>query len=171
MAQSDDTADPLDAVLPVVTAASASAGPPPDGRHREGDAVVAEFQAAIQARDLAAVTGLLQPDVTFLAPNSLDGLSSPRAYLVGREQVLAYFESVFIRFSQVRFTEVRITAADHGQVVFFEAGGDFITAGSGVAYRNRYVFRFEVRGNRIIAITEYDNPTIYCRTFGFPAQT
>jgi ketosteroid isomerase-like protein len=73
---------------------------------------------------------------------------------------------VFDRFTTIDFTEEVFTSARHGRVVFAEAKGDFVRADNGAPYRNLYLFKVELRGSQIAAITEYNNPVIICQNLG-----
>lgn len=142
------------------TAATANAGPPDPALR-----VTERFLAAVEARDPEAVSAVLTDDVSLVAPYSLDG-TSPGARFSGRAEVMGYLQNVFANFSQVRFVGREITVADRGRTVFVETRGDFIAARGDISYRNLYVFKNELRGGRVAAITEYASPAIFCATFG-----
>jgi ketosteroid isomerase-like protein len=58
-----------------------------------------------------------------------------------------------------------VTITGDGRVVFIEGYGDVIMT-NGRRYRNRYVMRVTVEGDRVATTREYYNPIISARAFG-----
>ncbi len=52
-----------------------------------------------------------------------------------------------------------------GRVVFVEGFGQ-VTMANGRDYRNRYVFRMTVDGDKVTSVREYYNPIAAARAFG-----
>lgn len=128
---------------------------------------VERFIAALQDKDLATISALLDDRMSVVNPLPASGDSVDAIRFEGKEASLGYFQGVTTRMGQIRFDDVEISVADGGRVVFVEANGDMTTA-AGVPYRNIYVLKFELSGERIVRLVEYANPITFATTFGFP---
>lgn len=95
----------------------------------------------------SSVAVMMNPNAT-QDPIVYDGLSA----------VETYFNQIFATFSPIRFTDVRLTAADNGRTVFVQANGQFTVEETGTPYNNVYVFRINLNGaDQIISSQEYLN--------------
>jgi ketosteroid isomerase-like protein len=83
----------------------------------------------------------------------------PIATFRGKKAVLNYTHGLMGKFSRLKWVDATWTAA--GGHVYFAAKGDMIVKGSGKAYRNNYVMRFEFEGGRILRIYEYGDVKAY----------
>lgn len=123
--------------------------------------------AALERKDLEAVTALIHEQATLTVPLSFSGAPEPAGRFVGKEQVLGYVQGVFTNMAVVDFADVRITVTDNGKTSFVQAKGQF-TVADGRPYHNVYVFRYDWQHGRVISIEEYANPVTYCATFDNP---
>lgn len=141
----------------------------PEGRRRAKDAILRFFRA-IAARDMAALAEGLTEDVVYEMPFSETGSTEPGQFrcFTGRAEVVAFWEQTSatgLRSLPPEDVELSITA-DGGRV-FIEQRGNMTTA-DGKAYRNRYVFRFDITDGRVRHVREYINPIISAYAFARP---
>lgn len=128
---------------------------------------VERFIAALQDKDIETISDLLDDHMTVVNPLSASGDAADAVRFEGKEASLGYFRGVTTQMGRIRFTDIEMSVVDGGRVVFFEANGD-LTTDSGVPYRNVYVLKFELSGERIVRLVEYANPVTFATTFGFP---
>jgi ketosteroid isomerase-like protein len=91
----------------------------------------------------------------------------PIATFKGKKAVLNYTHGLMGKFSRLKWVNATWTAA--GGHIYFAAQGDMIVKGSGRAYRNNYVMRFEFDGGRIVKIYEYGDVKAYS-ALGLPIR-
>lgn len=141
---------------------SASAHP---GAQTNNTGLIASLMSAFEQRDLDRITPYLCEDVSLVQPLTLSGSPTPEGSFEGRRAVTGYFQQVFRAMGRIHFANVRLSGADDGKSVYYEATGDFTTA-AGAPYRNVYIFRFDLRGGKVAHISEYANPITFSQTFG-----
>ncbi|NKC34325.1 nuclear transport factor 2 family protein [Falsiroseomonas selenitidurans] len=134
---------------------------------RAGDAatLAAHLLDAFTRRDLPALVAAMAPAVVVEQPYQLPG--QPDRF-EGRAAVEAFFARLFEQFSAARFVGTpRISPFADGRGVVVETSGDFVLAGSGRPYRNRYVFVLELdAAGRVAAFREYFNPLAVAEIVG-----
>lgn len=128
---------------------------------------VERFIAALEAKDIEAVAALLDDRMSIVQPLSFGGDAADAVRYEGKAASLGYFRGVTTRMGRIRFVDAELSVVDGGRAVFYEATGDLTTA-DGVPYRNVYVLKFELSGERIVRLVEYANPVTFALTFGFP---
>ena len=133
-------------------------------------AAVARFYAAIGRRDMEALRQALTPDAVYEFPFSERGSSDPSEYrcFIGPEAIIAFWRytlSLDMRFGALEDVDLSILA--DGSRLFIEQRGN-ITLVDGTSYRNRYIFRYDIRDGRIARVREYINPIISARAFRRP---
>jgi ketosteroid isomerase-like protein len=128
------------------------------------------FYAAISHGDMAALAATLTKDAIYEFPLSETGSSDPadcRRY-VGREAIVAFWRETSRLGLQFAMPEdVTVSILADGSRVFLEQRGN-ITLSTGVAYRNRYIFRYDFYDGRIAGVREYLNPVVSAIAFGRP---
>ena len=135
---------------------------------RESRRLVEQFFLALELHDQASLPPLLAPHVAEVIPFSATGDPKPFAEFDGKEAVLGYLGLILSRFSRTVLTDKSFHVADRGRVVFVEANGDLVQAGTHVPYRNVYVFKFVIEDGQIARITEYANPVTFAKLMGIP---
>lgn len=137
---------------------------------RIAKAAVARFYTAIGRRDMDALREALTPDAVYEFPFSESGSSDPAECrrFTGADAIIAFWRDTLsrdMRFGALEDVDLSILA--DGSRLFIEQRGD-ITLVDGTAYRNRYIFRYDIRDGRIAHVREYINPVISARAFGRP---
>ncbi|HEX7306980.1 nuclear transport factor 2 family protein [Lentzea sp.] len=119
------------------------------------------FFAATESKSPEVLEPHLAPDVVMEAPLTVHGALEPVDTVTGKEALLAWVRTAAANFDRIRWRDQEFFAA--GETVFVECGGDMTVAGTGEPYRNRYVFRFDVRDGLIRRVREYSNPVAVAR--------
>lgn len=133
-------------------------------------AAVARFYVAIGRRDMDALREALTPDAVYEFPFSENGSSDAAEcrHFVGPDAIIAFWRDTLshdMRFGPLEDVDLSILA--DGSRLFIEQRGDIMLA-DGTSYRNRYIFRYDIREGRIAHVREYINPVISARAFGRP---
>jgi len=139
----------------------------PEQRRRTIDVVRAYF-AAIDAKDVEGTRALLSDDAVVELPFSESGRVDPGSFRVyrGIEEVMAFWATAFsFEGDSAGVLDAEVTITADGRVVFIEGFGDVIMT-NGRRYRNRYVMRVNVEGDKVVTCREYYNPIISARAFG-----
>jgi ketosteroid isomerase-like protein len=139
----------------------------PEQRRRTVDVVRAYFHA-IDAKDVAGTRALLSDDAVVELPFSESGRVDQGSFRVyrGIEKVLGFWATAFsLEGDSPGLLDAEVTITGDGRVVFIEAYGDVIMT-NGRRYRNRYVMRLTVEGDKVMTTREYYNPIISARAFG-----
>jgi ketosteroid isomerase-like protein len=126
---------------------------------RPAQAVVNAWLDAQARKDRPALAAMIAEDAVFEYPFDRSGKTEAGSWRVfrGRDAVLKnYIDVAFARLDPIGWTEREMTVSADGKRVFVEALGDM--AINGVPYRNRYVLRFNIKGDRIVHMKEYLNP-------------
>lgn len=125
------------------------------------------FLSAIERKDLAAVSALLDSDSTLTLPLSFSGRQEDAARFTGKTEVLEYVRNAFTIMGRIDFVNVKVSVTADGKASFVQADGNFTTA-DGRPYNNVYIYHFEWRDGRMVKGAEYANPVTFCDTFGAP---
>lgn len=137
---------------------------------RDARAAVLRFFRAIGTKDMAALAEAVTDDIVYEMPFSESGSTAPGAYrrFEGRDQVVEFWTMTSAAGLTVAPAEdVELSTLGDGSRLFIEQRGNMTTA-DGKTYRNRYVFRFDVRGGRVAHVREYINPIISAYAFARP---
>jgi len=138
-----------------------------EGRRRGKDAVKA-FLKAIAASDMDALAAAVTEDVVYEMPFSETGSTEPGGYrrYVGAKAVIDFWRGMSgSGIKNAGPEEVELSILGDGSRLFVEQRGN-MTMPDGRLYRNRYVFRFDIRDGRVSHVREYLNPIISAYAFG-----
>lgn len=141
----------------------------PDAR-RAAKGAVMRFFKAVATRDMAALEAVLTEDAVYEFPFSETGSTAPGGFrrYAGRAEVIALWAGTSgSGLKAAPPEEVELTIAADGSRLFIEQRGN-MTMPDGKIYRNRYVFRFDLRDGRVSHVKEYFNPIISAYAFGRP---
>src|ERR1700733_306833 len=114
------------------------------------------------------MTNVLAADVVHPLATSFDGGVELGLVFTGKDEVLGFFSGMLQQISRRDLLDRRTTASADGDVVFVEAVGDAVLAGSGTSSKNVYVFKFECAGGQVKRITEYSNPIAAHKALNIP---
>lgn len=138
----------------------------PEGR-RTAKQAVKRWLKAIAAKDAAALRDAACDEVIYEIMLSESGLTRDDSHrrFVGADAVIAFWEGTFgSGITGVGFDDVELSITGDGGRLFIEQRGDLVMA-DGKPYRNRYVFRFDIRDGKISHIREYFNPVTAAYAF------
>ena len=124
-------------------------------------AIAKRFFDGFEARDPAAVGEVLTDDAAVIIKLSIAGTPEPWYVFDGKAHVLAYIGSVAAKFDRVAFIDKQWTVAADATSVFLQANGDILSSAEKLSYRNVYVFKIELQGDKIRRVVEYANPVTY----------
>lgn len=131
---------------------------------------VRRFLRAIAAGDMAELAGSSTPDIVYEFPFSESGSVEHGAFRVfsGIQHVIELWtENRGARIHNAGPKDVEISVLGDGSRLFIEQRGD-LTMADGRPYRNRYVFRFDIRDGKVAYVREYFNPIISAYAFKRP---
>ena len=137
--------------------------PPPTASR---DVVVA-YLTAMEQKDKEGLVAVLADDTVLEMPLDVSGTNQPRDLWRGTDGAATHYGQAFEDVDSIKFTEVDICPTVDPDVVFAEALGDMAMV-SGRPYKNRYVFRFDLRQGKIRRIREYCNPVTSALSYGIP---
>ncbi len=115
--------------------------------------------------DMQGFEKILAPNARF---DNVFALPNTPGTFQGRGAIIANLREISRRFERIEFTDERLYPVQDGRTVIVEARGNFALRGTGIPYRNTYVFVFEVDQEQITAIREYNNPLTVAETFNIP---
>jgi ketosteroid isomerase-like protein len=124
-------------------------------------AVAQAYVAAVETKDRDGVASVLSDDVHHVFPIAVGAVEHPQAIFEGKDEVLAYVDSLFRKFDSLRWPSPNWTASNDGRRAFLQARGDAVVAHSKAPYRNTYMIQFDVDHGLITQITEYANSELY----------
>ncbi|MFD5827020.1 nuclear transport factor 2 family protein [Lentzea sp. NPDC060358] len=124
------------------------------------------FFAATESKSPEVLEPHLAPDVVMEVPLTVHGALAPVDTVTGKQALLDWVRTGAVTFDRIRWRDLEFSTA--GETVFAECHGDMTVAGTGEPYRNRYVFRFDVRDGLIRRIREYSNPVAVARLLERP---
>lgn len=140
-----------------------------EGRRAGKDAVLTFFKS-VASKDRSAFEANVTDDVIHEIPFSESGSTEPGHYrrFEGKQAVVDFWMSVADGNLKVGRTEdVELSVNADGSRIYIEQRGN-ITMPSGKIYRNRYVFRFDIRDGKICHSKEYFNPVTAAYAFDRP---
>jgi ketosteroid isomerase-like protein len=123
--------------------------------------VAQTYIRAVESKDRDAVAATLADTVRHIFPISYEPVGHPQAVFEGKDEVLAYIDSLFRKFTSMRWPAPDWSASADGRRAFLEGKGDGVVAHSQAPYRNTYLMRFDVEHGRIVQVTEYANAAYY----------
>lgn len=124
-------------------------------------AVAQAFFAGFEGRDAEAVGAVLSDTASITIKLDLEGTPDPWYVFDGKEHVLGYIASVAAKFDRVAFLDKEWTVAADGTSVFLQTNGDILSTAEQLVYRNVYVFKVELDGDKVARVLEYANPVTY----------
>lgn len=139
----------------------------PEQRRRTME-VLSKYWAAILGQDADALRSLYSDDVLVELPFSESGRVEEGYFrsFRGIDDVMAFWATAFtLEGDDGGLYDAEVNMTGDGRVVFVEGLGQ-ITMANGRDYRNRYVFRMTVDGDKVTSFREYYNPIVAARAFG-----
>ena len=136
------------------------------GRRVAKDAILRFFKA-VAARDAEALAQSITEDAVYEIPFSESGSTEAggfRRYVGTAEVVEFWMATTTDGPKNLGAEDVELSITGDGSQVFIEQRGNMILA-DGRPYRNKYVFRFSIRGDRISHVREYFYPVIAAYAF------
>jgi ketosteroid isomerase-like protein len=140
-----------------------------EGRRRGKDAVRA-FLKAIAVSDMKSLAVAVTDDVIYEMPFSETGSTDPGGFrrYAGAAEVVEFWRGMSgSGIKSASSEDVELSISGDGSRVFIEQRGN-MTMPDGKPYRNRYVFRFDIRDGRVSHVREYLNPIISAYAFERP---
>jgi ketosteroid isomerase-like protein len=140
----------------------------PEGRRAGRDAVL-NFFKALGSRDRDALAAIVTEDVVHEIPFSESGSTAPGRFrqFSGRDNIVEFWMTMVPGIKVGKAEDIDLSVNGDGSRIFIEQRGD-MTMPDGKRYRNRYVFRFDVRDGKVCHSKEYFNPIIAAYAFGRP---
>lgn len=132
--------------------------------------VVRGFFAAVAAKNLEALCALMTEDCLVELPFTESGRTDRRSIRIysGTDEVRDFWSAAFAGEGVTHgIGEGEVSVGEGGTRVFVEFTAH-LTMESGREYRNRYVLRFDLRGERIALYREYYNPIQSAYAFDRP---
>ncbi|WP_329088103.1 MULTISPECIES: nuclear transport factor 2 family protein [unclassified Streptosporangium] len=119
------------------------------------------YVRAVESKNRDGVAATLADTVRHIFPISYGPVEHPQAVFEGKDEVLAYIDSLFNKFSSMRWPAPDWTVSADGSRAFLEGKGDGVVAHSRSPYRNTYMIRFDLENGLIVRVTEYANSEYY----------
>ena len=141
----------------------------PAARRAAKDAVRTFFRA-IGSGDLESIAAAVTEDIIYEFPFSETGSTEPGRYrrFVGLKEVVGLWATNSeLGIENHGAEDVELSIVADGSRLFIEQHGN-LTMGNGRRYRNRYVFRFDIRDGLVSSVREYFNPIISAFAFDRP---
>jgi ketosteroid isomerase-like protein len=79
----------------------------------------------------------------------------------GRDEIMAYTEALFRKFTPLIWRDHSWTVSQKDGAVYFFGRGDMLLTSNRKPYRNTYVTRFDVESGHIVKMAEYANAFLY----------
>ncbi|MDJ0634170.1 MAG: nuclear transport factor 2 family protein [Xenococcaceae cyanobacterium MO_188.B29] len=117
----------------------------------------------LEAKNADAIAQLWTQEAIYELPYALPGNPSQ---LQGKEAAQQNIIRIIAMFERIEFEQVRFYPTQDPNIVLVETQGNFVVAGSGKAYRNKYIAVIQTQNDRIVLLREYFNPLIIAETFG-----
>ncbi|MEM9724580.1 MAG: nuclear transport factor 2 family protein [Pseudomonadota bacterium] len=131
-----------------------------DGAEAARERVDAFFEA-LAAEDRETALAQLTPEAMLHAPYNPNGDATDEG--VRSFPAALYVAGAMATYDNLVFEDRSYSMADDSRTVWLEAEGRLRVAETGSPYENRYVFKFELDGGKIAAITEYTNVVTLAR--------
>jgi ketosteroid isomerase-like protein len=125
------------------------------------------YLTALQAKDKQAILSILADDFTLEIPCNLSGTNDLSDSWSGLQVADAKYEATFRKIEVLKYVDLEFIQSVDRSIAFAEGLGVMKMA-NGNPYRNRYVFRFDVKGGKIKRIREYLNPITSAIAMGLP---
>ena len=122
---------------------------------------------AYEAMDFNALMEIYSDDAVIELPFHPQGKTedSDIRRVKGTAELTDFLIPGLAKMESVRYDIEDISVTDDGSRVFVEARGDFVTD-EGKSYRNRYIFRLDLRGENVVRQKEYFNVATSNAVFG-----
>ena len=122
---------------------------------------------AYEAMDFNALMEIYSDDAVIELPFHPQGKTedSDIRRVKGTAELTDFLIPGLAKMESVRYDIEDISVTDDGARVFVEARGDFVTD-EGKSYRNRYIFRLDLRGENVVRQKEYFNVATSNAVFG-----
>ena len=125
------------------------------------------YLTALQAKDKQAILSILADDFTLEIPCNLSGTNDLSDSWSGLQVADAKYEATFRKIEVLKYVDLEFIQSVDRSIAFAEGLGVMKMA-NGNPYRNRYVFRFDVKGGKIKRIREYLTPITSAIAMGLP---
>jgi ketosteroid isomerase-like protein len=122
---------------------------------------------AYERKDYPGLMRIYAKDAVIEIPfNPLGGTAdSDIRRIRGEKELELFLVPGLAKMRSVRYDIEDISTAQDGARVFIEARGDFVTD-EGKPYRNRYIFRLDIKDGRVVLQKEYFNVATATAVFG-----
>jgi ketosteroid isomerase-like protein len=125
------------------------------------------YLVALQNKDKDGILSILTDDFVFEVPFNDSGTNDLGNTRRGITEAMGVFERAFREIETMTLEDLAINAIASGTIVFAEAVGN-MTMANGRPYKNRYIYRFDLRDGKISRMREYRNPVTAAIAFGRP---
>ena len=130
-------------------------------------AVVSAFFSTKENHDLAGLAALFADNMVYTFPMPASGAQENWFVYDGKEAPVEYQRKNLDAFSQLKMRDMQVTVSEDGNTVFVESRGDYVSK-IGKPYKNVYVMKFVLEGDKIVKAFEYANPVTYAMLAGLP---
>lgn len=120
-----------------------------------GRALIVSYLDAVGSLDVAAIPELFHPDGVLDIPYAPEGI--PRT-LRGRDAIAEFYAGLPEMVTPMNFADYRINALDTDGEYVAEYTSDSSVRATALPYRNDYIARVTVRGDRIARFAEFFDP-------------
>jgi len=137
-------------------------------QRRRTMSVLRKYWAAVLGQDADSLRPLYSEDVVGELPFSESGRVEEGHFrsFRGIDDVMAFWATAFsLEGEDSALYDAEVNMTSDGRVVFVEGFGQ-VTMASGRDYRNRYVFRLTLDGDKVTSFREYYNPITAAYAFG-----
>jgi ketosteroid isomerase-like protein len=125
------------------------------------------FLAALESRDLDTIAAMFDQNVNFSVPFSFSGNQGPARTVVGKDQLVQYYQDGFQTVSALEYVDVTVSVTGDGKTSFAQCNGQESST-NGLPYLNMYIYRFDWNNSLLTNIMEYTNPITFCQVFNDP---
>lgn len=131
--------------------------------------VVQKFFRTALAKDRAGTMELYTEDSVLEIPFNESGRTEEGAFrrYSGLAELAKFTDASHAAEGTMGASDIEMHRVEGGDTIFVESRGNIVMS-SGREYRNRYVFRFDIEGDKIRRLREYYNPVTSGLAFGRP---
>jgi len=131
------------------------------------EAIARRLFDAYASKDLNGLMEIYSHDAVIELPFNSSGKTEEADIrrVSGQAELEAFLVPGLARYRSIRYDIETISVTGDGSRVFVESRGDFVTT-AGKSYRNRYVFRLDLRSENVVRQKEYFNVATVKAVFG-----